>query len=228
VTDIPLEAVADHLALAGRFRPELNQARLLVDRNELELVKTKNGLLPRLDLFVTLGKSGYSDSFGRSVSDVFTRDTYDALVGVSVEYPLGNRGPRAQDERARLTRDQSKDALSNLAQLVELDVRTAYLEVVRSREQLSATAATRKLQEEKLRAETGKFDAGRSTTLQVAQVQRDLEASQISEVRAVADYLKAFVELYRLEGSLLDRRGISAPGKEEYRGAKREVRGKAE
>ena len=31
-------------------------------------------------------------------------------------------------------------------------------------------------------------------------------------VQAVANYLKALVDLYRLEGSLLARRGISAPG----------------
>ncbi len=97
---------------------------------------------------------------------------------------------------------------------VELDVRTAFIEVNRTREQISATAATRKFQAEKLRAETEKFRVGRSTSLLVAQVQRDLLFSQIAEVRGVANYLKALVELYRLEGSLLERRGISAPGRE--------------
>jgi len=47
----------------------------------------------------------------------------------------------------------------------------------------------------------------------VAQVERDLLASQIAEVQAVANCLKAYVELYRLEGSLLDRRGIAAPAR---------------
>ncbi len=62
--------------------------------------------------------------------------------------------------------------------------------------------------------ETEKFRLGKSTSLLVAQAQRDLVSSQIDEVQAVVSYLKAFVEMYRLEGSLLDRRGITAPGRE--------------
>jgi hypothetical protein len=55
---------------------------------------------------------------------------------------------------------------------------------------------------------------GRSTSFLVAQAQRDLVSSQIYEVEAVINYLKALVDLHRLEGSLLTRRGISAPGQE--------------
>jgi outer membrane protein len=65
-----------------------------------------------------------------------------------------------------------------------------------------------------VRVETEKFRFGKSTTLLVAQAQRDLLSSQISEVITIVNYLKAFVELYLLEGSLLERRGISLPGRE--------------
>ncbi|MCK4768557.1 MAG: TolC family protein, partial [Desulfobacula sp.] len=87
-----------------------------------------------------------------------------------------------------------------------------YIEVNRTKEQISASTATRKFQEEKLRIETEKFRVGRSTNLFVAQVQRDFLASRIGEVKAVVNYLKAIVDFYRLEGSLLERRGIRAPG----------------
>ena len=208
-----LDEVKSRVQLALRMRPEMNEARLAVKRGNLEIVKTRNGLLPKLDLFVTLGKTGYADSFGRSVRDL-DGDGYDVFVGVRGEFPLGNRDARAQHRRAVLTRQQTLRAVENLAQLVEMDVRTAFIEVNRTREQVSATAATRRFQAEKLRAETEKFRVGRSTSLLVAQVQRDLLFSQIAEVRVVANYLKALVELYRLEGSLLERRGISAPGRE--------------
>jgi len=45
----------------------------------------------------------------------------------------------------------------------------------------------------------------------VAQTQRDLVAGRISEINAMVSYLKALVELYRLEGSLLNRRGVLSP-----------------
>jgi len=211
--DFKLEDVESHVRVGLRMRPDLNQARLQVQRGDLEIVKTRNGLLPQLDLFATLGKSGYSGTFGRSVEHMDDKG-YDLLVGVTVEYPPVNRSARAADQRARLTRRQSYEAVGNLAQLVEVDVRSAYLEVTRSKEQVAATAATRKLQEEKVRAETEKFRVGKSTTLLVAQVQRDLLQSQIDEVTAVVSYLNAMVEFYRLEGSLLQRRGIAAPGQD--------------
>lgn len=210
---ITLDEVQPHVTLALQMRPDLNQARLLWERGDLEIVKTRNGLLPKLDLFVTLGRTGFAESFGRSivVSDNFG---YDALAGLAFEFPVRNRAAESRHLRATLSRQQAKEAIGNLSQLIEVDVRTAYLEIARSQEQVVATAATRKLQQEKVRVETEKFRLGKSTSLLVAQAQRDLVSSQIDEVQAVVNYLKAFVEIYRQEGSLLERRGIAGPGRE--------------
>jgi outer membrane protein len=217
VPAITLDSVEEHVALALRMRPDLNQARLLWQRGELDVVKTKNGLLPKLDLFITLGKTGYADSFGGSIGKI-GGDNYDALVGLSAELPPFNRAARAGHARAVLGQQQARESIDNLSQLVEADVRGAFLELARSQEQVAATAATRRLQEEKARSEMEKFRLGKSTSLLVAQAQRDLEASQISEVQAVVSHLKALVEIYRLEGSLLERRGIAGPGAEPVRG----------
>jgi outer membrane protein TolC len=211
VPEAALDSVQAEVALALKMRPDLNQARLDLERNELELVKTRNGLLPRMDLFIALGKSGYAASFGDSVGRL-GGPGYDVLAGVNFEYPPLNRGARARNEQALLTRQQAAEAVANLAQLVELDVRSAYIEVNRAREQVTATAATRKSQEETLRAETEKFQVGKSTTFLVARAQRDLLVGQIAEVQAVINYRKALVDLHRQEGSLLARQGIEAPG----------------
>jgi outer membrane protein TolC len=213
VPQVRLDDVATHVEVALRMRPDLNQARLEVELGDLEIVKTKNGLLPKLDLFMNLGKTGYADSFSSSMSNI-GEDDYDILAGIRFEYPPRNRDARARRERALLGREQAAEALENLAQLVELDVRSAYIETNRAKEQIYATAATRQLQEESFRVETEKFRVGRSTNLLVAQAQRDLVISQISEIQAVVNYLQALVELHRLEGSLLERRGIIAPGRE--------------
>ena len=211
--EIKLEDIKEHVAVSMRLRPDLNQARLGVLRDDLELVRTKNGLLPLMDLFITLGKTGYADSFGGSVSDV-AGDSYDALAGVAFQYPLLNRDAKARHQRSMLRRDQTEKALDNLSQLVEFDVRTAFIEVNRTKQQIAASTSTRKFDDEKLRIETEKFRVGRSTNLLVAQAQRDLLVSRIAEVQALANYLKALIDFYLLEGSLLARRGISAPGRE--------------
>ncbi|WP_054030449.1 TolC family protein [Desulfatitalea tepidiphila] len=211
--DIRLEPVEQYVAVAMRMRPILNQTRLEIERGDLELVKTRNGLLPRLDLFVTLGKSGYANSFG----DTFDRldgDSYDAQAGLTFQLPLFNREAEALHRRAQLTREQTQKAMNNLAQLVEVDVRTAHIEVDRTQQQIGASSATRRFDEEKLRTETEKLRVGRSTSYLVAQAQRDLLASRLAEVRALVNYIKALIDLYRLDGSLLERRGIAAPGRE--------------
>jgi outer membrane protein len=108
IVDKPTQPQADlaepesHVALALRMRPELNQARLSVLRDELEVVRTRNGLLPVMDLFITLGKTGYADSFGSSVRQIASDDTYDILGGLRFEYPLFNRRDRALHQRAVL------------------------------------------------------------------------------------------------------------------------------
>ncbi|HNS22460.1 MAG TPA: TolC family protein [Sedimentisphaerales bacterium] len=211
--DIPLDPVEAHVQVALKMRPDLNQARLLIRRGELDVVRTRNGLLPRLDAFVTYGKTGYARTFADATDDIDER-SYDVEAGLILEFPAGNRAAKARRSRAVITKQQSIKALENLTQLAQVDIRSAYVEVGRTREQIAATAATRTFQEEKLRVETEKFRVGKSTSLLVAQAQRDLMVSQIAEVQVVVNYLKALVSLYQLEGSLLERRGIAAPGAE--------------
>jgi outer membrane protein len=211
--DIKLDDVELHVAVSMRMRPILNEARLKIVRGDLELVRTQNGLLPLMDLFITLGKSGYANSFGESIRNI-NEDSYDALGGIRFQYPVFNRDANARHRKALLSREQAEKALKNLSQLVEVDVRTVYIEVTRTKQQIAASSVTRKFDEEKFRIETEKLRVGKSTSFVVAQAQRDLLVSRIAEVRALANYLKALVDLYRQDGSLLERRGIAAPGRE--------------
>jgi outer membrane protein len=208
---VDLGSVEGHVAIAMRMRPDLNQARLQLQKDELTVVQTKNGLLPQLDLFINAGRTGYAASFDGSLHG---RDGlgYDVEFGGTFQYPPINRAARAAYTASVLNRSQQIEAIKNLEQLAQVDVRTAYIEVGRTGEQVPATAATSRLQEEALRAETEKFRVGRSTSLLVAVAQRDLLVAQLSEVQAVVGHLKALIELYRLEGTLLVRAGIDAPG----------------
>jgi hypothetical protein len=53
----------------------------LAEGARLEIVKTKNGLLPVIDLFIRMGKTGYADSFRGSVNDL-DGESYDIIVRV--------------------------------------------------------------------------------------------------------------------------------------------------
>jgi len=204
----PLDDLEDRLALAEKSRPDLSEARLRLQQNRLGTIVTRNGLLPRLDFFIALGKTGYADTF----SDAFREldgNTYDITLGVRLSQILGNRAARARHTAAWVSRQQAAASIDNLRQLIHLDVRLAVNEVERTRQQIGATKETRVFQEQTLAAEKERFDVGTSTALLVAQAQRDLLQSQIAEVESIVRYRVALVNLYLAEGSLLGRRGVS-------------------
>ncbi len=206
-----VEEVAAHVEAALLWRPELREAHLRLESQSLEVVRTRNGLLPELAFFARLGKTGFADSFGSATSNL-DGDSYDAVVGFQLQHTLGRRDRKADHAYARLTQRQVEESLANLRQLIEMDVRSAYNEVLRSRQQIDASSATRRLQESLLRTVNERFEAGLATVLDVVQVQRDLLASEIAEAGATISYQQALTDFYRLEGTLLARRGVTGPG----------------
>jgi len=197
----------DRLKLADRMRPDLNEARLRSDQHRLEIIRTRNGLLPKLELFIDLGKTGYAESFSDAFKDL-DENNYDLVAGIRFSSYIGNREARARDLAARASREQADIAVENLRNLVQLDVRLALNEIDRARQQIEASAVTHLLQEQTLQAEQERFSIGTSTSLLVAQAQRDLLVSQLAEIEAIVAYRIALVNLYLAEGSLLEMRGI--------------------
>lgn len=204
----PIADLPERIDLALQMRPDLDEARLQFEQDRLETIRTRNGLLPRLDVFIALGKTGYSDTFEGTFHRL-DEDTFDAAVGLSASQSLNNLAARGAHRAAIATRQQAAAAVQNLEQLIVLDVQLAANEVERAREQIAASATTRRLQERTADAERQRFEAGTSTTLLVAQAQRDLLQAEIAEVEAIIAYRIALIRLYLAEGSLLERRGIT-------------------
>lgn len=199
--------VYESLSLALQSRPELREAELLLRRGELETVVTRNGRLPRLQLFINLGKSGYADTFRDSFREL-DGESYDVTVGIEFTQALGNRTARAQDMIALKNVRQGEEALANLRDLVRFDVFIAINELERARKQISASSETRGYREQTLQAERDRFEVGAATALDVALAQRDLVESQINEIEARVAFLVARIRLYLAEGTLLERRGL--------------------
>jgi outer membrane protein len=204
----PIEDGGERVAVAAQLRPDLREAELRLAQREVEVVETRNGLLPQLDFFIRLGKTGYAESFGDAWSDL-NGDGYDWTAGVTFSAELGAGSARARAAAAQVSQAQAEAALANMRGLVSLDVRLALNEVERARRQIEASALTRAMEAETVAAEQQRFEVGSSTSLLVAQAQRDLLLSELAEVEAVVDYRVALVDLYVAEGSLLERRGVT-------------------
>lgn len=204
----PVTDLDDRVDLALKMRPDLTEARLRLQQGTLETIVTRNGLLPRLDLFVSLTATGFGDSFGESFGNLGD-DTYEATVGLRLNQFVHKRTQRGYDRLARGTREQSARAVDNLEQLVRFEVRIAANEVEGARLQIGAARTTRELQERTVDAERERFNVGASTAIIVAQAQRDLLAAQIVEVESIINYRIARIRLALADGSLLARHGVS-------------------
>ncbi len=189
-------------------RPEIAQADLMIQRDRLELVSTKNGLLPQLDFFVNMGKTGYSTSFSGTNPKPGEKGSYDVSAGFVYELTRGRREARALHQRSKLNVKLRREAMKNLEQIIKQEVLSAYIEVKRTLQQIKATKATSQKQQEKLRVEEVKFNVGKTTSFQVAQAQRDLTAAMIAEVSAAVQHQQAYTELLRACGLLLQKRNV--------------------
>lgn len=208
IPELHLDRIEQHIQVAWKECPEILETELKIKQGKLEVLRTRDGLLPRLDLFLALGKTGYATSVPESVLNL-GGNGFDYNGGLNLSYPLGVHAADAAWKKAVLTHEQQAAALENLKQSIELELRQAYQALRFQREEIRAAKASRHLQAAKLKAEEERDAVGRSTPFQLAQSQRDLLASQLDEVRSLLNYMKGLTQFYRLEGTLLARRGIA-------------------
>lgn len=202
------DTAAVRIQLAEASRADLVEATLRLEQRRLETVMTRDGLLPRLDFFARLAKTGYGSDGGEAWSDI-DGDNYDVQVGLSLSRTLGARAEVARDAEARFRQDQALAAVANLRLQIGTRVMIALNELERARRQIEASAETRRFQELTVDSEIERFQVGTGTALMVAQAQRDLLATKIEEQRARVQARLALLQLYVAEGSLLARRGIT-------------------
>lgn len=198
----------ERVRLARYYRPDLRQAQIDLANGELEVYRTANGMLPALDFVLSLGLEGVGDTLGDSTNRMRDLDTRNYQLGVQFSYPLQNRTARSNHRRATFQKMLAEEAVRNFCQLIDVDVRTAVLEIERTSRLIYSTKVTEELRRRQLEAEMEKFRVGRSTQIEVSQAQRDFVQAQLDTVTAEVANINAYLELYRVEGTALQRRGI--------------------
>jgi outer membrane protein TolC len=206
--DLKPEGLEPLIKYALAERPEIQQADLLIQRQQLEVISTRNGLLPRLDFFARMGKTGYATSLSATNPKPGEKGSYDISAGFVYDLTRNRRDERARHQRATLNVKLRQQAMDNLEQLIKQEVINAWIEVNRTMQQIKATAATSEKQREKLRVEEVKFNVGKTTSFQVAQAQRDMTEARIAEVSSAIEHQQAYTELLRATGVLLNQRNI--------------------
>ena len=205
---------ADQLALSLIYNPQLEQARLAISSNQIQVRVARNQTLPKLDLQAKTNVDGNGQglSAGQSIDNLWTFDNLGYSLQLSLEYPIGNRAAIAELRRTQFEVGKSVSQLQNLADQIAVNVRerirqvdTTYLEMQANR--LSVEASTAQLEalnaQERLRGKlTPEF-------LNVKlQAQQQLADSRAAELASIINYNNAMADLARITGTILRQYGI--------------------
>jgi outer membrane protein TolC len=219
----PLEDLI-HRALASR--PEMEQARLNLQSNEMNLVGIKNSLKPTLQGFAEVTNNGLSGvlagvglvqgynsplvgGYGDLLGQIFRRDYPNYSAGVSLNITLRNRAAQADYATSLLELRQNELNLRKNINQIRVDVQNALVGLQQARARFEAAVKSRILQEQTLAGDQKRYALGATVAFQVVQDQRDLASAHSAEVQSMANYTHALIALDQALGTTLDVNQVS-------------------
>jgi len=221
VVDVPVN-MEESLELARAFRPDYQQFLLALDNSNIELKFRRNQLWPELDLSIAgqlagvggtprpdaiidedVGK-GYGSAFRNATSGRF----FTLEAGLVLEIPLGNRARRSAFRTARLQLEQTNLQFERFKQNIVVAIRRVIRRLRTARAEINSTDVLRRAQWKKLQAERERFKVGKTTSFEVLVFQEQFAIAQRRYIRSVIDHSQAFVDLHRVQGTLLEHLNI--------------------
>lgn len=211
-------------ALGNRL--EIEQARINLESNQLNLVGIKNSLKPSFQAFAELtnnGLTGDITAFGLAqggipyltggysnlLAQIFRRNYPSYSAGISLNIPLRNRAAQSDYVTSELEIRQNQLNLQKQVNQVRVDVQNALIGMQQARARYDAAVQARKLSQQTFEGDKRKYDLGASTSYQVVQDQRDLSSAQSSELQALANYSHARIALEQALGTTLEVNHVS-------------------
>ncbi|HEY3804090.1 MAG TPA: TolC family protein, partial [Kofleriaceae bacterium] len=167
-----------------------------------------NGLLPQLDLALTVGPNVTDNTFGSTAKDLAEVKAYQ--IGGSLtfsrslhQYDVRYRSTELRDARQKI-RVNAVDVRLQLAQAMSHSVAT--IQLAKRRVMLDDRAVA--LAKENVQIETDRFQVGRSTNFDVMLRLDEQRQAELRRVQALIDWHKADTMMLMLTGDLLPAYGI--------------------
>jgi outer membrane protein len=225
----PVVPIQDLVAQALDNRPDLAQSRIQVENAKIDLVGTRQAMLPQLNLVGDVRNSGIAGSpnslpvssglvtpadpfvvggYGDVLAQLFQRNFPTYSIGATLSIPLRNRSAQADMATAQLQYRQTELGLQKAINQIRMDVQTALTALQQARAQYAAAAKGVDLEVQTLDAEEKKLALGASTPYNVILIQRDLATAQLAVVTARAVYAQSRLLLDSAIGLLLQRNNI--------------------
>lgn len=190
------------------LRPDLQQSREQIERQNIVLRYNQNQLFPSLDLTLTYGHNGLGQTLPTGLNGIQRGDNQFYSYGFVLSFPLSNTTAKNSYKAGKLTKEMLLLEFKRLEQSVIVEIDNAVKQAQTAYEKIEATRQARLYAEAALEAEQKKLENGKSTSFFVLQLQRDLTAARSAEIRALADYNKSLSTLSKSEGTTLEKANI--------------------
>jgi outer membrane protein TolC len=234
---VPLDTLAvppkDDIGSAGQLveqalakRNEIEQSRINIESNQLNLVGIKNSLKPTLQAFAELTNNGLtgeltalgaleagvpylSGGYANLAAQIFRRNYPSYSAGLSLNVPLRNRAAQSDYVTSLIEIRQNELNLQKNVNQVRVDVQNAVIGLQQARARYEAALKSRDLQQQTFDADQKKYQLGAGTVYQVIQDQRDLANAVNTQGQAMANYSHARIALDQALGTTLEANNIS-------------------
>ena len=193
---------------ALRKRPDLLEFRLELEKKNVAVRYQYNQLFPSLDLVGCYGARARVETAGGMLEDIGDTRSPSFSYGVVLSIPLSNRSARNSYKASQAAKQQAELQLKKLEQGILVQIDLAAKLVLSHFRRVNSTHQARVFAEAALAAEQTKLRNGASTSFVVLQLQRNLTDAHSAEIRALADYNKALVQLAFNDGTLLDKANL--------------------
>jgi outer membrane protein len=212
------------LALANRS--EIQQSRLNIDSDKLNLVGIKNALKPTLQVFAELTNNGLTGpitplgeqtpgvgylagGYGNLLGEMFRRNFPNYSAGIALNIPLRNRAAQSDYVTSELELRQSELGLQQNINQVRVDVQNAVIGLQQARARYAAAIKASALQQQTLDADQKRLALGASTAYQIVLDQQNVASAESAEVQALANYSHARIGLDQALGRTLEANNIT-------------------
>ena len=177
------------------------ELRLAIDASTVEF--QRNQALPLFVLDYSYSLNGLGSSWNNDFDQIGDAQFNTWALGVRAEVPIGNEAAKSRVHRAIVTRLQRLATREQRKLSIGQEVFNALDSLEEAWQRILAARQAARLAGRTLQAEQRQFDVGLRTSTDVLDAAARLADSQSQEVRALADYQIAQVDLAFATGTLL-------------------------
>jgi len=203
-------------------RTEIRKQKWQVKKRELELIATKNNLLPRLDLvgryrFLGAGKdllrsqatgAHAFDAGSNAFERLVTGDHQEWEAGVQFSMPIGFRSAMSGVRHHQILLARERAVLQDLELEISHELGNSIRDVDLNFALTQSNINRRVAAEDEVEAVEAVFESGRVTLDLVLDAQRRRAEAESAYYRSLVDYNRAIMRVHLAKGSLLEFNGV--------------------